>query len=138
MHGGVIMVVSLLFCGLTYCIGDLEFFLNHSPPFFLSSEYISGGNLRQVLKDKVRQNQIGHLWVHFSLFLKASLLVKSLLWISVFIHIEIRTNYRSKNFTRRITLKERLSGTRKWAILKNWRHQALKIFKRKGNTVELG
>ena len=40
---------------------------------------------------------------------------KVLLWKSVFIHIEIRTNYHNKNFAR-LALKERLRGTRKWPI----------------------
>ena len=45
-------------------------------------------------------------------FFKTSLRAKSLLWISVFIHIEIvRTNYHNRNFTLRLALKERLSGT---------------------------
>ena len=33
---------------------------------------------------------IGHYWVHFSLYFKVSLYTSSLLWISVFNHIEIR------------------------------------------------
>ena len=38
-----------------------------------------------------RMRLIGHFWVDFSLYFKASLHTKSLLWISVFIHIEIKT-----------------------------------------------
>ena len=37
---------------------------------------------------------------------------KFLLWKSVFIHIEIGTNYLNKNFALRLALKERLRGTR--------------------------
>ena len=47
---------------------------------------------------------------------KAKLSAKSLLWKSVFIHIEIGTNYHNKNFALRLALKERLKGTRKWPI----------------------
>ena len=35
---------------------------------------------------------------------------------SVFLHIEIGTNYHNKNFAFRLALKERLKGTRKWPI----------------------
>ena len=42
--------------------------------------------------------RIGHFRVHNSLHFKESLSTKSLLWKSVFIHIEIRTNYHNKNF----------------------------------------
>ena len=48
-----------------------------------------------------------------SLSFKASLSAKSLLCISVLIHIEIRANYRGKNFVLSLALKERLRGTRK-------------------------
>ena len=40
---------------------------------------------------------IGHFWVHLSFHFKARLSAKSLLWKSVFIHIEIGTNYHNKN-----------------------------------------
>ena len=43
---------------------------------------------------------------------KTSLRAKSFLWISVLIHIEIRTNYRYKIFALRLALKERPKGTR--------------------------
>ena len=49
--------------------------------------------------------------VHNSLYFKASLRTKSLLWISVFNDIEIRTNYHDK--TLRLALKEKLRGPRK-------------------------
>ena len=39
---------------------------------------------------------IDHFRVHISLYFKARLSVKSLLWKSVFIHIEIGTNYHNK------------------------------------------
>ena len=39
---------------------------------------------------------------------------------SVFIHIEIRTNYRNKSLALRLSLKERLRGTRKWPIMLEW------------------
>ena len=48
-------------------------------------------------------------------FTSASILsARSLLWKPVFIHIEIGTNYHSKSFALRLTMKERLRGTRKW------------------------
>ena len=51
---------------------------------------------------------IGHFRVHFSLYFKASLRAKSLLWISVFIHIQIiKTYYHNKNFALSLALKER-------------------------------
>ena len=59
---------------------------------------------------------IGHFRVHLSLHFKTRLSAKSLLWKSVFIHIETGTNYHDKNFAPRLALKERLRGTRKWPI----------------------
>ena len=59
---------------------------------------------------------IGHFRVHLSLRFKARLSAKSLIWKSVFIHIEIGTNYHNKSFALRLALKERLRGTRKWPI----------------------
>ena len=58
---------------------------------------------------------MGHFWVHLSLSFKVSLRAKSLLWLLVFIHIEIRTNSHYKNFTLRLLLQERMRGTRKWS-----------------------
>ena len=73
--------------------------------------------------------------------------MRSLLWVSVFVHIKIRINYHNKNFAFRHALKERLRGTRKWSILVNrwelvspsWRvrrdgtkeHVGLKIIKKR-------
>ena len=69
-------------------------------------------------------NKIGHFRVHISLHFEARLSAKSLLWKSVFIHIEIGTNYHDKNFALRLALKERLKGTRKWPIgMLIYRHQ---------------
>ena len=65
---------------------------------------------RLFMFDQKKAPAIGHFWVHFGLYFKTSLRVNSLLQISVFIHIEIRTNYHNKNFARRLTLKERLRG----------------------------
>ena len=65
---------------------------------------------------------IGHFRVHLSLHFKARLSAKSLLWKSVFIHIEIGTNYHDKNFALRLALKERLKGTRKWSIQREGLH----------------
>ena len=62
-------------------------------------------------------NLIGYFRVHLSLHFKARLSAKSLLWKSVFIHIEIGINYHNKSFALRLALKERLRGTRKWPIL---------------------
>ena len=59
---------------------------------------------------------IGHFRIALGLSFKTSLSAKSLLWISVSIHIEIRTNYNDKNLALRLALKERLTGTRKWTI----------------------
>ena len=59
---------------------------------------------------------IGHYRVNLSLHFKARLSAKSLLWKSVFIHIEIRTNYHNKNLALRLALKDRLRRTRKWPI----------------------
>ena len=78
----------------------------------------------------VQSKKIGHFRVHLSLHFKARLSAKSLLWKSVFIHIEIGTNYHNKNFALRLALKERLRGTRKWPIERvggqtKWNHPAL-------------
>ena len=59
---------------------------------------------------------IGHFRVHLILHFKARLSAKSLLWKSVFIHMEIATNNHNKNFALRLALKERLRATRKWPI----------------------
>ena len=66
--------------------------------------------------DAASKGQIGHFRVQLSLYFKTRLSAKSLLWKSVFIHIEIATNYRNKNFALGLALKERLMGTRKWPI----------------------
>ena len=79
----------------------------------LTGEFAS--NIHETEK---RTPQIGHFRVHLSLHFKARLSAKSLLWKSVFIHIEIGTNYHNKNFALRLALKERLKGTRKWPIMK--------------------
>ena len=60
---------------------------------------------------------IGDFRVHPNLHFKSRLSAKSLLWKSVFIHIEIETNYHNKNFALRLALKVRRRGTRKWLIL---------------------
>ena len=59
---------------------------------------------------------IGHFQVHLSLCFKARLNAMSLLWKSVFIHVEIGTNYHNKNFALGLALKERPRETRKWPI----------------------
>ena len=59
---------------------------------------------------------IGQFRVHLRLHFKARLSAKLLLWKSVFIHIEIGSNYHNKNFALRLALKERLTRTRKWPI----------------------
>ena len=43
------------------------------------------------------ETKLGHFRINFSFFFKASLCAKSLLWILVLIHIEIRTYYPNKN-----------------------------------------
>ena len=60
---------------------------------------------------------IGHFRIHHSLHFKARLSAKSLLWKSVFIHIETGANYHNKNFALRLAMKERLRGTQKWPII---------------------
>ena len=60
---------------------------------------------------------IGHFRVPLSFYCKASLRANSLLGISVFIHIEINTNYHKNNLALRLALKERQWGTQKWCIL---------------------
>ena len=62
---------------------------------------------------------IGHFRVHLRLHFKARLSAKSLLWKSVFIHIEIASNNHNKNFALRLALKKRLRRTRKWPITKD-------------------
>ena len=76
------------------------------------------------------EREIGHFRVHLSLHFKARVSAKSLLRKSVFIHIEIETNYHNKNFALRLTLKERLNGTRKWPIVRNRIHLRVKLVKR--------
>ena len=69
------------------------------------------------IKREDQASGIGHFRVHLSLHFKARLSEKSLLWKSVFIHIETGTNYHNKHFALRLALKERLRGTRKWPII---------------------
>jgi len=66
-----------------------------------------------------------HFRVHLSLHFKARLIAKSLLWKSVFIHIEIGTNYHNKNVALRLALKKRLKGTRKWPVSRPYRSKLL-------------
>ena len=75
---------------------------------------------------------IGHFRVHLSLHFKVRLSAKSLLWKSVFIHIEIESNYHNKNFALRLALKERLRRTRKW-IIGGPGLQTLTLFENKGH-----
>ena len=95
---------------------------------------VRGSSLRYVIldfawKEKKREHKfnamsalvhhcvlISCVWVHFSLYFKASLHAKSFLRISVFIHIEITTNYHNKHLALWLTLKERARGTQKWSI----------------------
>ena len=65
---------------------------------------------------------IGHFPVYLSLHFKPRLSGKSSLWKSVFIYIEIGTNYRNKNFALRVALKDRLRGTqaRKCIAVTKW------------------
>jgi len=69
----------------------------------------------------MENNPIGHSRVALNLSFKTNLSAKSLLWKSVFNHIEIRTNYHNKNFALGLALKERLRGTRKWLIVVWWK-----------------
>ena len=76
--------------------------------WFASSVSLTGSSMEN--------NPIGHFRVALNLFFKTNQSAKSLLWKSVFNHIEIWTNYHNKNFALRLALKERLRGTRKWPI----------------------
>ena len=58
------------------------------------------------------EDSVGHSRVHSSLHFKASLCEVSVTNISIFIHIEIKTNYHNKNFVLRLASKERLRETR--------------------------
>ena len=60
----------------------------------------------------VDEDSVGHSRVHSSLHFKASLCEVSVTNISIFIHIEIKTNYHNKNFVLRLASKERLRETR--------------------------
>jgi len=67
-----------------------------------------------VLYHHMASNEIsiGHFGV---LSFKVSQRAKYMLWLPVWVHVEIRPNYRSKNFTlRSLPLKERLRRTLKW------------------------
>jgi len=66
-------------------------------------------------KNNYNKKRTGDFRVHLNLHFKSRLSAKSLLWKSVFIHIEIGTIYH-KNFALTFALKERLGGTRKWPI----------------------
>ena len=78
--------------------------------------------IAQKCKSVVMFNDVGEfVRNHLSqvcrcVFLKASLHAKSLLFISVFIHIEIITNHHNKKIACRLALKERLRATGKWPI----------------------
>ena len=78
--------------------------------------------------------------VHLSLRFKARLSAKSLLWKSVFIHIEITTNYHNKNFALRVALKDRLRETRKWPIetiiFSLWKEKRIYDLKKKNQELE--
>ena len=74
---------------------------------------------------RVLSNSRGHFRVHLSLHFKKRLIAKSLLWKSVFIHIEIGTDYHNKNFALRLALKERLTRIRKWPIPRRLSRQRL-------------
>ena len=52
----------------------------------------------------------------FSVYFKTSQCAKSLMWMSVFIHIVSRTHYHNNNFPLRLALKKRLRGTQKRSI----------------------
>ena len=80
------------------------------------SLYLSKGILKMTRwrDSPTCSNVIGHFRVHLSLRFKARLSATSLLWKSVFIHIEIGINYHNTNFALRLALKERLRETRKW------------------------
>ena len=69
--------------------------------------------------DNAKPHLIGHFRVRLSLHFKARLSAKSLLWKSVFIHIEIGTNYHNKRYALRLALKERLRGTRNGLFVKH-------------------
>ena len=87
---------------------DLHYTCGHCSPVARNSLHLTAEG-RGEKEEKLYPKITG---LHF----KARLSAKSLLWKSVFIHIEIGTNYHNKNFALRLALKERLSRTRKWPI----------------------
>ena len=66
--------------------------------------------------------------------------MRSLLWKSVFIHIEITTNNHNKNFALRLALKNRLRETRKWSIetiiFSLWKEKRIYDLKKKNQELE--
>ena len=59
---------------------------------------------------------IGHFRVHFSLYFKTSQCAKSLLWMSVFIHIVLVELITVTTISHWLALKKRLRGTQKGCI----------------------
>ena len=103
----VIRLKRIFLCSITYC-------------FALQSQTLAA-NLQHLSprKDIYKCNTllIAHFRVSLGLSFKTSLSAKSLLWKSVFIHIETTTNYHYKNFALRLAFKERPTGNRKWSII---------------------
>ena len=74
--------------------------ISYDPPFWWKLDiYVHFGEYKVILL-------IGHFWVQFSPYFKASLREKSLIWISVFVHFETRTNCHNKNFPGRLFEKD--------------------------------
>ena len=76
--------------------------------------------IQQCAKHHLRKLQVimGHFRLHFSLYFKARLNAKSLLWTSVFIHIKIGTDHRKKNFApRRAFWKRRNTESDYWFMV---------------------
>ena len=71
---------------------------------------------KQVQTGYTKENEptVDRFRIHFRFHFKAGLSVKSLLWISVSIHIASVTNYHDDNFA--LAFKKRLKGILKWSI----------------------
>ena len=84
---------------------------------------IAGSQFRHACALGNPTQLIGPFRVHLSLPFKARLSARSLVWKSVFIHIEIESNYQNKNLALWLALKERLTGNSEMAYCFCCRHR---------------
>ena len=61
-------------------------------------------------------HSIGHFWITFDLFFKASVGAHPFLWKLVFIHMQMKTNFHMKRWAPRLALKKRQKVIQKWPI----------------------